>query len=530
MTEVDTRFSALGAAQAFPGQLATSWGAHLVERPSIAALRRRAGSLLAPLGEVAPARSGIATRVVGYFIVEEIVDRNLQAAAGIRSGADRRRIALVRDGRGQTHLLERAVLKPIVRRPGVLEGRICIDEQAAFPWFVFYAQDDKESLRQKRWAHALDYIRYGETTDFPAREGSRRAGGVPAQRAQVIVRPIWFHVPRMAMGPGRVCWLKGRGDRHYAPVLSEGVLVPDNFLFSAPPAELQQPEAFAAVANLTWTHLMAEIYGRRGGGDGVLHTYVRELEMLPIIDPRKFSPEQSEALTSLFEPITRRAVLALDEELQQSDRQAFDQWAMRYLFGDDAIDAARTVERAIRDLTAERTQRIISGREQVRRAVRRTQFNPDPFAARAILDVGEAPSPMSLLDHLSQESLEITDIVIPPHVVTGSLQIGESLFDADTLLVGSDVVVETQSSGHARIARAILRRHADTTGPCGLPSDENEALRVAADCDAAWQQWKDEMLADILAALPGQNRARQRQLVLAAVETMTGLWPGSLTS
>lgn len=225
-------FGSLGAARAFPGDLSLSWGAALVEPPSIGALRRVAQDRLVRLGELSRPRSGIPTRVVGYFCLEELDDPQSLAQMGVRSNQDRRRLAVVKDGRGAIHLLEREVLKPLVRRPGVLDGRLLVREQDVRPWHLLYITENRAALEERRLRHTLAYIRYSETQDFPAREGSRRAGGVPAERPQVRVRPVWFQVSRIETGAGRVCWIKGRGERHYAPTLDSGVLIPDNFQYS----------------------------------------------------------------------------------------------------------------------------------------------------------------------------------------------------------------------------------------------------------------------------------------------------------
>ena len=51
-------FRIFGAAAAFPGDLAASWGACLVEPPAIGALRKHARSRLARLGGAHAARGG----------------------------------------------------------------------------------------------------------------------------------------------------------------------------------------------------------------------------------------------------------------------------------------------------------------------------------------------------------------------------------------------------------------------------------------------------------------------------------------
>lgn len=526
MARID--FKGFGADQgAYPGDLVHSWGAMLVEPPNIAELRRRAASQMTTLGQLAPAKSGIPTRVVHYFLVEEIRDNHALQKAGIHTGNDRRRLALIQDGRGSRHLIERKVLRPVVRRPGVLEGRLRITEEQVSNHRIFYTHLEREELRNQRLSHAQEYIRYGETTDFPAKKGSRRRGGVPSERPNVRTRRVWFHLPQIEEGPGRVCWIKGRGNAHYAPVLDKGVLVPDNFQISAPPEDLDQPEVFGAVANLTFTHLMTEIVGRRSGGAGVLHTYIRELNKLPLIDPRLLTPTQVDDLLEAFEPLKKRRTLPIGEELNQADRQTFDVLAMRYLFGtEDAPEAVVAVTRAIRQLAAEREQRSSSGKEQVKRAAKRSVFNAVDYAARALKDTREAPDPAA---NLSLEStLETTVVEVPEHTQQGELTAGNSLFDLTTVSVGDETTVEAPTPPHAQLVTELLRRRADMTGPLILPVGEKEAAELADTARAEWNTWSLEIHKQVTDMLPGRPKANQRREVLREVEKMQGIWPGSL--
>lgn len=515
-------FRIFGAAVAFPGDLATSWGACLVEPPAIGALRRQAHGRLTRLGELAPPKSGIPTRVVGYFCLEELTDPQVIASMGLRSQRDRQRLTVVRDGRGAIHLIERAALKPMIRRPGQLEGRIDVRLEDTGPWRMLYLSDDKTELEQKRWTHTLSYIRYGETQDFPAGENSRRAGGVPAERPQVRVRPVWFQVPRIPTGPGRVCWIKGRGDTHYAPSLAEHILVPDNFLYSAPPPDLARPESFAAVANLSWTHLMAETYGRRGGGDGVLHTYIRELSMMPVIDPRKFTASQADDLCGLFHAIAGRQVLPLAEEMRQPDRQAFDEWAMRYLFGDDADDAAQAVERALRDLVAERRQRTASGREQQRRAIRRTTFDPAPIAARVLIDQGQPPSITQMVEELGEGPLSLETVEIPPHE-PGRAEVGSTLMDLGDVLVSGQKLLTASSDAHSLAIVAVLTTNAGYSGSLQLPADPGRLESLHTHWEKEWNKWRTSVEEAIRSIFPKPQHAQRRVLIARELEKRIGL-------
>jgi hypothetical protein len=520
-------FSGFGAKSVFPGDLRMSWGACLVEPPAIGALRTRAKDKLVRLGDLAPPRSGIPTRVVGYFCVEEIEDPDVIRRLGLRSNQDRTRNMVVKDGRGAIHILERGALKPMVRQPKYLEGRIKVDASMTAPWHMLYLTDDRIGLEAKRWDRTLAYIRYGETQDFPAGENSRRAGGVPAERPQVKVRPVWFQVPRIPTGDGRVCWLKGRGDTHYVPTLAENILVPDNFLYSVPPAGMKNDRAFAAVANLSWTHLMAEVNGRRGAGDGVLHTYIRELHKLPLIDPRQLTKNESDELVGLFDQLAERAVYPIAVELMQKDRQAFDRWAMKYLFGDDAEDAVRAVELALRDLVRERTQRAVSGREQVSKATRRTVFDPAPIAARLLVDHGAPPQILQMFKEIENSFLLPMQIDIPRHE-PGIPELGETLLDQGCVVVNGHSLLEAPSDQHASAIVAHLTVNSGYSGPLDLPSD----LKLVDTVTKQWERDVVEWISKVRAAakdiLPRPQQATRRIQALRELEQQAHVAPGLL--
>ena len=515
-------FGALGAKAAFPGKTLRSWGSCLVEPPAVGALRRRAERLLIPLAELSRPRSGIPTRVVDYFCVEVLNDSGTMTAMGLRSQRDRQFLAVIRDGRGALHILEKNVLKPMVRRPGLLEGRLEVHGSDTAPWHMFYVDKTRPELEGLRWHHTLKYIHYGETQDFPAHEGSRRTGGVPAKRPQVRVRPIWFQVPSISLDVGRVCWLKGRGDRHYAPSLGENILIPDNFQYSPVPSGLSNPKAFAAIANLSWAHLMAEIYGRRGGGNGVLHTYIRELGMMPLIDPRLLIRSQSDELVGLFESVAQRVGLPISDELRQPDRQALDLWAMRYLFDEDADDAARTIERSLRDLVAERQQRTTSGREQRQRAVRRSSFDPAPIAACLLLDNGMPPSAVELLDSYQNGELDTWLADVPAHH-PGRVESGSTLLDQGDVLIDGRLLISAPSDSHSQLITAVLTIDPAFAGQIYLPTDVREAEEIKRLWLREWTKWLSVVKQGIKEELPRHQHAQRRSAVARELELMAGI-------
>jgi hypothetical protein len=516
--------------QAYPGALAANWGAYLVEPAPVGALRAAAAGLLTTLGDLAPAHSGIPTRSVKFFCLEEQTDTALLDQHGLRTNLERKRNALVRDGRGHLHVLEREALRAVIRRPGVLEGRIAVQEEAADPWRMLYVHDDEAQLQAKRWRHTLAYLAVGASEDFRGPENGRRHGGVPADRPQVRVRSTWWAVPTMPIGTGRICWIKGRGDKHYVPVLPAEVLIPDNFLYSSPPEDLPHPRALAACANLSWTHLMAEVHGRRAGGDGVLHTYVRELNRLPLLDPRRLTDDQAEELVGLFDIVAARPALTVDAELREADRQALDAWAMRYLFGADEADAAaRTVERALRDLAQERGARAASGAQQERKAAKRLAFDPDPIATRVLLDIGQPPDAAARLATAAARAFGDLVVDVPPHPRAGSVTCGESLFDSSAVLIDGDELLTAPSVAHADAVALALRLDANLEGPLTLPLAEFDTAQTVHAVEREVQQWADNARRLVATLMPEASKQQRRVQVLRSLERQTHLATGVLS-
>ncbi len=524
MSPVD--FSDIGS-EAYPGRLAVNWGAELVEPPRIRAIRAVAGARLVPLSEVAAPHSGIPTRGVKYFCLEEVTDAGLLARYHIVTGADRRRLALVKDGRSALHVIERVALKPLVRRPGVLGARILVPAEAVDPWRLFSVQLTRQEIEQRRLTHVLAFIDYGATADFQG--GARRRGGVVAERANVAARRIWWATPTMSEGPGRIAWLKGRGEVHYVPELPEGVVVLDNFLYSTPPEGLHHPRLLAAIANLSWTHVMAEVYGRRSGGDGILQTYIRELNSLPIPDPRQMTLNEADDLVGLYDALAVQPVLPVTQELQRPERQEFDRLGMRFLVGSgQATDAAAVVASALRDLTGERLVKAAMGREHQNRARRRGAFDPEPIAARVLERVGRPPDFRVLLGEIDSEAITSVVLDVPDHERAETVSVGASLLDQCQLIVNGAALLGAPTPSHALALRSAMRTDPELAGPVVLPQNEQAADEAVARWEAAFSVWCDDVRQRVETMLPGTARALHRQAVLASLERQAGLVPGLL--
>ena len=59
-------------------------------------------------------------------------------------------------------------------------------------------------------------------------------------------------------------------------------------------------------------------------GDGALDNRKESLAGLSMLDPSLVTAESRQAILDAFEPLKRRAVTPLQEELYEADREAFD--------------------------------------------------------------------------------------------------------------------------------------------------------------------------------------------------------------
>jgi plasmid stabilization system protein ParE len=195
---------------------------------------------------------------------------------------------------------------------------------------------------------------------------------------------------------------------------------------------------------------------------------------------------------------------------------------MQYLFGDEAEAAARAVERAIRDLVTERLQRAASGREQERRAVRRTVFDPAPIAARVLMDHGRPPSILEMIGAVDADALGSVTLDIPPHEL-GRAEVGSTLLDMGDVVIGRNRLMSTPSETYSEVIVAVLTTNADYSGSVVLPDDEAALGRVYEIWVGAWVKWRETVEEAIRTVLPRAQQAPRRVQVARELELRTSL-------
>jgi hypothetical protein len=251
--------------------------------------------------------------------------------------------------------------------------------------------------------------------------------------------------------------------------------------------------------------------------------------MMPVVDPRRFTPTQADDLVGLFEVLARRPALPIGEEMRQTDRQALDLWLMRYLFGEDADQAARAVERALRDLVGERISRAASGREQEGKATRRTTFNPTPVAARVLLESGMPPALDEWLADLRGGELATVTIEIPPHSA-GRPAVGSTLLDQGDVLIDGKHLLTAPSDSHSDAIVAILTVKPEFAGTLVMPADEGKVAELERKWRLAWDDWRKKVLDGVKAAVPRAQHEQRRKDVVKEILKQAKLLSDTLAS
>ena len=258
---------------------------------------------------------------------------------------------------------------------------------------------------------------------------------------------------------------------------------------------------------------MCEVFGRRVGGDGVLQTYLRELGKLPVPNPYLLSGGEIDDLLGLFESACGRQTRAIVEELRALDPQAFDRWAMRWLFGPaDAEDALAVVERALRDPAVERQVKAASGCATGARSACRRAFDPLPVAAMLLAEVGLPPNLATVLA-LPDDQLGAFVVIVPDRTPGSVVTIEASLFDSDSVIVDG-APIDTPGPSHGWPGRVLLQCDVTLSGvSSGASADATEVSQTLTSWREDLGSWRRRIDDNLSNLFPGAQRAGWRDSV-----------------
>jgi len=271
------------------------WG-YLLRAPEVMLTARAATSVkLTCLGDLAEIRFGSKTGInTFYYLTPEQAE-------------DRR--------------IEPEYLFRLVKATDNASHSIVVDV-AALPRSVFVCRRSKKELRKLGHTGALKYIEWGEQQKFTS---GKLAGMTWPHGVEVENRkPGWYALPKYRGYSARVFWQKAYHDT-YLQRCSETDLIPDQRLYFLDPNEGIDAEVLSAVLNSFVVALALESIAPVAAGEGVCEVRLEDArESLLVPNLCKITKAQQAAILKAFEPLKKRSILRVPDEVKQKDRKTFD--------------------------------------------------------------------------------------------------------------------------------------------------------------------------------------------------------------
>lgn len=483
----------------FPaGNVTVRWGQLMREAGPLAAEMQQLlnDAHLRPLGELGTIHSGVVTRANGFFIVSEVPFDKIPKRLHVTRG-DLQRIAVVEDGMGVVHKIERDHLKPVIKGPEQLESAFRIKESANQ---LFDVRLDKDALNMAAHTGALAYLKRGETVEFKTSEDSLK-GGIPAKRSQVKNRrPHWYSLQGIRSSRARIV-VPEHIDRRYVftlvPAANEGVVIDTLYVYEP------SCEADAAFIHMGMNSLLSwyqiELRGRSQHGEGVLKVKLPDYRGVRILNPDTVSEGERAALLARFALLEKVATGPSLVELGEPMRDAFERAYLAACGFKDPEHTARRLEQELRALSGERVERKLSvaNAKVSRRKTTNAAASIDAYAARLAASTPSYPNPIDFADL----SGDVGAIVINGPVF-GTISLGTGLFETGLVTVDGDIVAEAGTPLAAELVRAALIINPNLAA-IHLPSgkDLEKAHKKWSKAVQLWQEAFDAELDRIASAI-----------------------------
>jgi len=315
------------------------WGVYLRAPDVYFDILRQAGDKLSLLRDIAPPARGGTTRINEFFYIDE---ETIQ-----RWG------------------IEPEFCWPLIKSPGETDT-ICINPDD-LGLKVFVCRNTKDALKTEGKLGALRYIEWGEQQEYKrgVQQGMKWPDGPWVRDRQ----PGWYALPKSETHFSQLFFASAYGDRHVHRFSSQP-LIADKRLYFLSPIEGIPHKLVAAVMNSSLVAFLTELAGRVTLGDGVLELTVEESgDYLRMPDVRQFSEEQRERILAAFEPLLKRPIGSVFNEVSRRDRQALDRAVLEAL----DLDPDEYLPRIYEGLTTLVRERIELGKMRNRRRKERVR-------------------------------------------------------------------------------------------------------------------------------------------------------------
>jgi type I restriction-modification system DNA methylase subunit len=215
--------------------------------------------------------------------------------------------------------IEKEFLSPFVISFREIEKPVIDSKDTKFK--LFNCRLDKNELRRLGKKGALKYIEWGEQKKTSGR-GAVGRGGVPwPQVPSVKNRVLWYDVGDRQ--PGQILINRFIGARIFFPLNIESAFISDTF-FEVNFVDKKLRNLWTALMNSSLFYLFVYVHGRVDWSQGPLRIYGPEIQSLLIPDARKIPPQYQKKIIEAFQPILKRKIKNISEEIKQEDRKEFD--------------------------------------------------------------------------------------------------------------------------------------------------------------------------------------------------------------
>jgi len=329
----------------------TKWGNLHLRAPSVYyQLLVRAGTKLVPLGKSDRILRGFTSGNIDFFILSRIKSESTK-------------LVRCRNGFGHKFVVENEFCPPILRDPEDVSTYFLKSSEVSNR--VFLCRLPRSRLRG---THALDYIKWGETSDeakVKVLRGKDKGKKVRIpDLATVSGRLEWYQLPNTL--PTRLLLPKIVKNRHVIPLCEHEVYATDNYnmLYANNPLDLW------LYLNSSVFRLFMELNGRSEGA-GALQVMAYEYRQCPALIPLPALSGSFKKLQVFKSRVAHRFVNISESgplEFDQEDRRELDQLVLESMGFTDKKERGEVLEQIYSWLRARVQERLLkakSGPESV---------------------------------------------------------------------------------------------------------------------------------------------------------------------